>query len=147
MINIEETNLEYTLKNSQKDDWNFYIRTHQEDFTELIKLSISNKQPYSWRASWLLSSCMKDNDERLMIYIKKIIDLLPTLQNSQQRGLLKVLQRMVVESKYDGKLFDTCIKIWEEINNNPALRFQVLKNYIQYIKKISRFFERNKTFN
>ena len=25
MINIEETNLEYTLKNSQKDDWNFYI--------------------------------------------------------------------------------------------------------------------------
>jgi hypothetical protein len=35
MINIEETNLEYTLKNSQKDDWNFYIRTHQEDFTEL----------------------------------------------------------------------------------------------------------------
>lgn len=61
MINIEETTLEYTLKNSQKDDWNFYIRSHQEDFTELIKLSISNKQPYSWRASWLLSSCMKNN--------------------------------------------------------------------------------------
>ena len=90
---------------------------------------------------------MKDNDEHLIRYIKKIIDLLPALQNSQQRGLLKVLQRMVIEPKYDGKLFDTCIKICEEINNNPALRFQVLKNYIQYIKKISRFFERNKTFN
>jgi hypothetical protein len=69
MTNQEETNREYTLKNSQKDDWNFYIRTHQEDFTELINLSISDKQPYSWRASWLLSSCMKKNDERVTIYI------------------------------------------------------------------------------
>jgi hypothetical protein len=82
---------------------------------------------------------MKDNDERLMLYIKKIIDLLPTLQNSQQRGLLKVLQRMVIESKYDGKLFDTCIKIWEEINNNPALRFQALKTMFNISKKYPDF--------
>ena len=75
----------------------------------------------------------------IMIYIKKIIDLLPTLQNSQQRGLLKVLQRMVVESKYDGKLFDTCIKIWEEINNNPALRFQALKTMFNISKKYPDF--------
>jgi hypothetical protein len=53
---------------------------------------------------------MKYNDEHLIRYIKKIIDLLPALQNSQQRGLLKVLHRMVIEPKYDGKLFDTCIK-------------------------------------
>ena len=139
MINIEETNLEYTLKNSQKDDWNFYIRSHQEDFTELIKLSISNKQPYSWRASWLLSSSMKDNDERLISYTKKMIDVLPALQNSQQRGLLKVLQRMVIEPKYEVKLFDTCIKIWKEINNNPALRFQALKTMFNISKKYPDF--------
>ncbi len=139
MSNQEETNLEYTLKNSQKDDWNFYIRTHQEDFSELINLSISDKQPYSWRASWLLSSCIKKNDERVIIYINSIIDVLPSLQNNQQRGLLKVLQKMVIDPKYEGILFDTCAKIWENIKNNPSLRFQALKTMVDMSKKYPDF--------
>ncbi len=127
MTDQEETNLEYTLTNSQKDDWISYIASNQDDFPELIKLSISDKQPYSWRASWMLSSCMNNNDQRVNRYIQKIIDILPATQNSQQRALLKVLQRMEIEPKYEGQLFDTCSKIWENINNNPSLRFQAFK--------------------
>ena len=41
------------------------------DFEEIIKLAIVDKQPYSWRAAWLLWSCMDKNDQRIHKYIKK----------------------------------------------------------------------------
>ena len=131
----EETNLKFTLTNSQKEFWISYIASHQDNFPELIKLSISNKQPYSWRASWLLSSCMNNNDHRVKKHIQKIIDILPERQNSQQRALLKVLQRIDIETKYEGQLFDSCSKIWQNINNNPSLRFQAFKIMIATSKK------------
>ena len=135
MTDQEETNLEYTLTNSQKDDWISYIASNQDDFPELIQLSISNKQPYSWRASWLLSSCMNNNDHRLKRHLQKIIDILPARQNSQQRALLKVLQRIEIEPKYEGQLFDICTKIWQNINKNPTLRFQAFKIIVAISKK------------
>ena len=127
MTEQEETNLEHTLINSQKDDWVSYIATHPKEFSELIQLSISDKQPYSWRASWLLSSCMDNNDQRVKRHIHKIIEIVPARQNSQQRALLKVLQRMEIEPKYEGQLFEICTKIWQNIKNNPSLRFQSFK--------------------
>ena len=135
----EETNLKFTLTNSQKEFWISYIASHQDNFPELIKLSISNKQPYSWRASWLLSSCMNNNDHRVKKHIQKIIDILPERQNSQQRALLKVLQRIDIETKYEGQLFDSCSKIWQNINNNPSLRFQAFKIIINISSKYPDF--------
>ena len=135
MTEQEETNLEHTLINSQKDDWISYIVSHQNDFPELVKLSVSDKQPYSWRASWLLSSCMNNNDHRVKKYIQEIVDILPVRQNSQQRALLKVLQRIEIEPKYEGQLFDGCSKIWQNINNNPSLRFQAFKIMVAFSKK------------
>lgn len=73
MIDPANMNLEYILTNTKKEDWIIYITLREKDFPELIKLSISNKQPYSWRASWLLSSCMDNNDPRVKKHIKKIV--------------------------------------------------------------------------
>lgn len=54
-----ETKLEHILTNSYKADMISYLKSHPEDFDEAIKLAIADKQPYSWRAAWLLWSCMK----------------------------------------------------------------------------------------
>lgn len=131
----KETNLEYTLMNMYKDDLISYIASHEDDFSELIKLSISDKQPYSWRASWLLWSCMDNNDKRIRRYIKRIIDILPNRQDNQQRELLMVLQRMELDSKHEGPLFDSCTKIWENINKNPSLRYHAFKTMVAISKK------------
>jgi len=69
-----ETELEYTLTHSYKEGMISYMKTHPEEFDELIKLAISHKPPYSWRAAWLLWSCMEKNDKRVQGNIKKIID-------------------------------------------------------------------------
>ena len=58
----EISTLEHILTSSCEADMIFYIASHPEDFKEATKLAISNKQPYSWRAAWLLWSCMEEND-------------------------------------------------------------------------------------
>ena len=45
MAHLASTNLEYVLTHSQKDDWMIYIASQEEDFPELIHLSIADKQP------------------------------------------------------------------------------------------------------
>ena len=67
-----ETALENILTSSYKAEMISYINTHPNDFEEAIELAVSNKQPYSWRAAWLLWSCMEKNDPRIQVHLKKI---------------------------------------------------------------------------
>ncbi|HOT89685.1 MAG TPA: hypothetical protein PKZ43_03525 [Bacteroidales bacterium] len=63
--------LEYILTHSYKTDMISYLKSHPDDFEEIIRLAIADKQPYSLRAAWLLWSCMDKNDQRIHKYIKK----------------------------------------------------------------------------
>lgn len=127
--------IEHLLTNSLKAEMIAYMESHPEDFTEVIKLTIADKQPYSWRASWLLWSCMDKNDKRVSKYLKKIIDILPERKDNQQRELLMILQRMELNEEYEGKLFDSCTKIWEQIGKNPSLRYNAFKTLVTISKK------------
>ena len=135
MTKHEETKLEHLLTNSHKAEMITYMESHPEDFTEAIKLAIADKQPYSWRASWLLWSCMEKNDKRVIKYLKKIIDILPQRKDNQQRELLMILQRMELNNEYEGQLFDSCTKIWEQIGKNPSLRYNAYKTLVTISKK------------
>lgn len=130
-----ETKLEHILTHSYKADLVSYMKSHPEDFDELIKLSIADKQPYSWKASWLLWSCMDKNDRRIHRYVEKIIDTLPTKRDDQLRELLIILQRMELNDVNEGKLFDICINIWEKIGKQPSVRYNAFKLVIKIVKK------------
>ncbi|MFN6328225.1 MAG: hypothetical protein ACK5UE_02440 [Chitinophagales bacterium] len=125
-----ETKFEHLLTNSHKADMIAYMESHPEDFTEAIKLAIADKQPYSWRASWLLWSCMDKNDKRVRRYLKKIIDILPERKDNQQRELLMILQRMELNDEYEGQLFDSCTKIWEQVSKKIFESSIINKNII-----------------
>ncbi len=118
-----ETKLEHILTNSYKAEMISYMKSHPEDFDEAIILAISDKRPYSWRAAWLLWSCMDKNDQRINKYIKKIIDTLSTKCDDRLRELLIILQRMELRDDYEGKLFDICVNIWEKIGKQPSVRY------------------------
>ncbi len=108
---------------------------HPEFFEEAIELAISDKQPYSWRAAWLLWSCMEENDKRIQKYIRKIVDALETKDDGHQRELLKILMQMELNEEYEGKLFNLCMDIWEQINKVPSVRVNALKFIIKIAKK------------
>ncbi len=120
-----ETALEHILISSHKDEMISFMGSHPEVFEEAIELAISNKQPYSWRAAWLLWSCMKENDLRVQRYIEKIINVLTSKNDDHQRELLKILQKMKLSEEYEGLLFNLCVTVWEKIDNKPSVRFNL----------------------
>lgn len=130
-----ETPLEYRLLNSHKVEMITHMKSFPKDFKELIKLSVTDKQPYSSKAAWLLWSCMNKNDQRLHRYVKKIIDIIPNRADNHQRELLMILQRMQIKENYERQLFDSCMKIWKRIDKNPSLRWNAFKILIGISKK------------
>ena len=112
-----------------------YMKSHPEDFEEVIRLAISDKKPYSWRAAWLLWDCMEKNDLRLHQYIQKIIDILPARKDNHQRELLLILQRMELDGEYEGNLFDICIRIWEMIGKKPSVRYNAFRLMVKIATK------------
>jgi len=127
--------LENKLLNSYKDEMISFMDNHPEFFEEAIELAIADKQLYSWRAAWLLWSCMEENDPRIKKYIKNIVNTLKTKDDSHQRELLKILLMMDIEEEYESILFDHCMNIWEQINKPPAVRVNALKFIIKIAKK------------
>jgi hypothetical protein len=135
MTGNKETKLEYILTNSHKAEMIAYMESNPKDFTEAIQLAIADKQPYSWRASWLLWSCMHKNDKRVSKYLKQIIDVLPERKDNQQRELLMIIQRMELNDEYEGQLFESCVEIWKQIGKNQSLRCNAFKILVTISKK------------
>lgn len=129
------TDLEYTLTNSYKEVMISYMHNHPEAFDEAVRLAISDKQPYAWRAAWLLWSCMKDNDARIQEYIQNIIKVLPDRGDNHQRELLKILLKLEIDEVGEGVLFRHCISLWTQINKKPSVRFSAFQILINIAGK------------
>ncbi len=112
-----------------------YMNSHPEAFDETIKLAVSDKQPYSWRAAYTLWSVIKDNDKRIQKHIKKIVDAVKNKRDGHQRELLKILLMMELDEKYESELFDICMSIWEQINNTPSVRYNAFKFILKIANK------------
>ncbi len=126
-----ETALEHILVNSLKADMIAYLKSHPEDFEEAIELAVIDKQPYSWRAAWLLWSCMEVDDTRIRKHIDTIIDSISTKNDSQKRDLLIILFQMELNDDRQGILFNICVDIWEKIDKKPSVRYTAFKMIVK----------------
>lgn len=130
-----ETELEHILTNYNKAAMISHIAAHPESFNELVEYAISDKQPYSWRASWLLWSCMQENDQRLRGRINQLIDAIPSKNDEQQRELFIILQKMELNEESEGILFNICASVWEKIHKKPSVRFNAFKLITKIAKR------------
>ncbi len=112
-----------------------HLAAHDDDFMEAIELAVADKQPYSWRAAWLLWSCMEENDSRIRPYIRTIIDVIPSKKDGHQRELLKILQQMEISEKDEGYLFDLCVTMWEKVNSRTSVRYQAFNTIVSLAGK------------
>ncbi len=129
-----ETAFEKVLTNSYKASMISYMAIHPEAFEEAIQLAISDKQPYSCRAAWLLWSIMEVNDPRIKGYIKDMTGTLANRNDDQQRELLKILQQLEINEEYEGILFNLCATVWEKIKKKPSVRFTAFKMMVKIAK-------------
>jgi len=130
-----ETALEEVLMTFNKEKMILFMDSHPEAFEEAIKLALSDKQPHSWRAAWLLWSFIEENDKRIQKHIKEIINAIESKKDGHQRELLKILLKMDLNKKHEGFLFDLCMNLWEQINKDPSVRVTAFKFIVKMAKK------------
>jgi hypothetical protein len=130
-----ETAFEQLLTRSYKADLIAHMKSHPEDFDELLRLALADKQPYSWRAAWLLWSCMDDNDHRLRKHIGRFVRALAERPDNQLREFLMILRKMDIPERYEGRLFDQCITIWQAIGKQPSVRCNAFKMLHAIVKR------------
>jgi hypothetical protein len=126
-----KTVLEDILTTQYKKEMISFLNSHPEYFDEAIELAMSEKQPYSWRAAWLLWSCIEENDHRIKVYVDKILNSLKTKQDGHQRELIKILSIMELNEEQEGHLFNLCMELWEKINKRPSVRYIAFKFIIK----------------
>lgn len=130
-----ETAFEYLLTHAYKADLLAHMRTHPGDFGELIHLALADKQPYSWRAAWLLWSCMERNDQRLRKHIGALVAALAERPDNQIREYLMILQKMDIPERFEGRLFDRCISIWEAVGKQPSVRCNAFRMMVRMVNR------------
>ena len=130
-----ETKLEQILTHSYKEKMISYLRKYPEDFEAAIELAIADKQPYSWRAAWLLWSVMDENDGRLQHNVRRIVEVIPFRKYNQQRELLKILYKLEIEEELEGLLFDECVTLWKDIGNQASVRYNAFKLLVKFAQK------------
>jgi hypothetical protein len=126
------TPLEICLTHNYKDGIVVFLKAHPEYWEEAIELAIANKQPYSWRAAWLLWSCIEKNDTRIQPRIQSLIDGLKDKKDGHQRELLKILIVMELSEEQETNLLDYCIRLWKDIQKTPSIRYTAFR----FINKI-----------
>ena len=126
------TPLEICLTHNYKDGIVVFLKAHPEYWEEAIELAIANKQPYSWRAAWLLWSCIEKNDTRIQPHIQSLIDGLKDKKDGHQRELLKILIVMELSEEQETNLLDYCIRLWKDIQKTPSIRYTAFR----FINKI-----------
>jgi len=134
-----ESTFEHLLTTSHKADLITHLNSNPRDFAKARKLAISNKQPYSQKAAWLLWSCMKENDQRIKKYINQIIKFLSNANDSQLRELLIVLGKMDIDDD-EGKLFDISVETWKKVEKKPSVRYAAFKIMIKMAEKYPDLF-------
>lgn len=127
-------NIEQVLTNSYKEDMILYLKSHPEDFIHTVELALSNNQMYSWRASWLLWSCIENNDARLYPYLDDIINIITLRKDGHQRELLILLLKVELSENQNIRLFDTCVLLFSSINKKPSVRITALKVLVKIAK-------------
>lgn len=130
-----ETPLQQALMSFHKDEMIKFLKTHPDSFDEAVSLAITDVQPYSWRAAWLLWSCVKSDDSRIKEHINSIVKSVPGKKDGHQRELIKILLKMKLNDRQEGLLFNVCMDLWEQIHKTPSVRVTAFKFILKSVRK------------
>ena len=131
----DRTALEQALMTFYKPAMIAYMRAHPDAYEEAVALAIADKQPYSWRAAWLLCDCIDEDDPRIRRHVKRIIRAIEGKEDGHQRELLKILHRMKLSARDEGLAFDACVGLWEKIDAQPSVRVNALKLLVSIARR------------
>ncbi len=98
------------------------VNENPDKFFETVEIALSNEETISWRAAWVLYHAMDDYDPRLEPFTSDFIKKIQGLEDGHQREILRIIGRLSIPEDQEGKLFDHCINIWEQVGKIPSVR-------------------------
>lgn len=120
------------------------IQTQNLSTKDLIEYGLG-KHKGSWRAVWALRDLLKQFDRQLIeAALPKFVAQLPQLHEGHQREILRLIKMFSFSEELEGKLFEQCLHIWQQVHYSSGLRmvaFNILLNigtrYPELRKEIS----------
>ncbi len=129
------TPLEDILVNAYAPEMEAYLIAHPEDFSEAIDLATGDRERYSWRAAWLLSNCMKNNDERVRASLDRLIAAMPGKPDGHWRELMKIVSKMRLNDEQEGRLFDMAMQQWTNPDKQSSVRWKAFEFIAAMVEK------------
>ncbi len=134
MIYTQETFTHLFKTVRKKEELLAFVGKNPDCFLPLVQLSLLFT-PEAWRASWLIGHSMHTNDERIQPYLNNKIDILLHSKEGHQRQTIIILLKMCLNESQEGKLFDHCLNIWENIKIIPSTRLTAMKLVLKTVEK------------
>ncbi len=134
-IPLPISKLEEILITTHKKEMISYVLGHPSSYEELFQLAVSDRQPYAWRAAWLLWSCLTPNAPIIHDHLKQILTCIRYKPFNQQRELIKIISMIELPQDAEGEVFDVCASLWQKIEAPPALRYNAMKLMTKIVKK------------
>ena len=111
------------------------ISQEENPFDELMEIALQNHTPASWRATFICHHKTSTYDPLLAPYIERIVVALPTKKDGHQRELMRLLLKSEINEELEGKLFDSCVTIWEAVEKSPSVRILAFRIIAQIARK------------
>lgn len=121
-------------KHRSKESLLQFLKNTPDAFIPLLELGVTNKK-IAWKAAWLVGHVATDFDPRIVPFIEPMLTKIGSFPQGQQRQILLLLLKMQLNDAQEGRLFDTCLQIWENIKLIPSTRITAMKFILKTVKK------------
>lgn len=115
--------LELVLAKYQKAAMLEYMAAHPEDFDKALTIAAGEEPHLNWRAAWLVTNCMEDNDQRIQPHLDTLVSAVSGKEDGHQRELMKILLRMELNEDHESFLFDHSVMLWESVKRTHSVRY------------------------
>lgn len=113
---------EIMLSGYKKDMIEFVLR-NPICISEALEWSLSDEEPFCWRAPWVLFNVLPVNSLELSLYLERLIHAIPTKKSGHQRELIKLINLGNVPEILQGRYIEICMSIWMELKKSPSVRY------------------------
>ena len=101
------------------------LRDNKEVFQWLWEIILENRQPESWRASWIFEHIANLNKNMAFPYLSRMIQALPDFNhNGQKRHILKVIRLFEVPESQKIHLLNICFDFLMSKTEPVAVKMQ-----------------------
>ena len=106
-----------------KDEMMGFFSGRPKYLHQLIYITLSENDPQNWRSAWIQGHFIKELKSHLEDFLPQLVDSIPGKRDGHQREIIRLLKPFDLNEELEGKTFDYCTQIWEDVSKSPSSRF------------------------